>query len=219
MRQVLLVAGDAEVEVDLVVVGLDVGVGDRPVFAEAIVGLALEVVVGEPQRQAPPDIGLAAEQARAHPGVLGAGIRMLLLVDQDVLDVVRAAPAAHIREHVLERRALSVGRLADVVLVEADRVVFGRGLAAARMVVGPLHRPQFGIDVDLLPRFEQQHLHPLRREHVSGHPARRAGAYDDRIVGDGQVGILLLRGFEANQRHEAPSFLLPRCYRVITCCS
>src|SRR2546427_7172558 len=64
VRQVLLDAGDAEVEVDLVVVRLQVRVGDGPVFAVAVVGLGLEVVVGQAEGQAAPDVGLAP-QARS----------------------------------------------------------------------------------------------------------------------------------------------------------
>jgi len=92
---------------------------------------------------------------------------------------------------VLERGALRVGRLADVVLVEADGVISRRRLAAAGVLVGPLHRSQLGIDVDLLACFEQQHLHPLRSEDVGGHPARGARAHDDRVVGLGEIDLLL----------------------------
>src|SRR2546429_9895346 len=62
VRQVLLDAGDAEVEVDLVVVRLQVRVGDGPVFAVAVVGLGLEVVVGQAEGQAAPDVGLRSEE-------------------------------------------------------------------------------------------------------------------------------------------------------------
>ena len=104
--QALGMAGDPEVEVDLVVVGLEVGVRDRPVFAEAVVALRLEVVVGEAQGEPAPDVRLAAEDARAHPGVLRARVGMLLLVHDDVLRVVGAAPALHVRVHRLPGRVL-----------------------------------------------------------------------------------------------------------------
>jgi hypothetical protein len=151
MRQPFLVPGDAEVGVDAVVVRLDVGVGDRPVLAVAVVRLRLEVVVGEPQREPAPDVRLAAEHARADPGVVGAGVRVLLLVDENVLHVIRATPSADVRPDVLVRAVLrGVGWLADVVLVERERMPPGRRVAAARMVVRPLHRAQLGLDVDLL---------------------------------------------------------------------
>ncbi len=47
MRQILLVPADAEVEIDFVVVGLEIGVGDRPVLTVAVVRLPFEVVIGE----------------------------------------------------------------------------------------------------------------------------------------------------------------------------
>ena len=43
VRDVLLRARDAEQRVDLVVVGRDVGIADRPVLAEPVVALRLEV--------------------------------------------------------------------------------------------------------------------------------------------------------------------------------
>ena len=60
VRQLLLDAGDAEVEVDFVVIGRQVGVGDGPVFTVAVVGLGLEVVVGQAEGQTAPDVGLAS---------------------------------------------------------------------------------------------------------------------------------------------------------------
>ena len=162
MRQVLLVAGDAEVQVHLVVVRLEIGVGDRPVFPIAVVRFALEVVVGEAEREAAPDVRLATQESRAHPGVARTRVRVVFLVHQNVLDVVRSTPAAHVREHVLERRTFCVGGLPHRVFVVADGVIAGRRFSAARMVIGP---------------------HPLRCEDMGSHAARRAGAYDDGIVG------------------------------------
>ena len=202
VRQPFLVAGDAEVGVDAVVVRLDVGVGDRPVLAVAVVRLRLEVVVGEAQREAPPDVRLAAEHARAHPGVVGAGVRVLLLVDEDVLHVVRAAPSADVRPDVLVRAVLrGVGWLADVVLVEREGMPPGRRVAAARMVVRPLHRAQLGFDVDLLACLEEQDLEAVRREHVRGHATRGARPDDDGVVGLGEVDLGGLGGRGENDRH------------------
>src|SRR5438132_1417696 len=56
MRQVLLHAHDAEIQIHLVVVRGDVAIADRPIFAETVATLGLEVVVGEAQRQPSPDI-------------------------------------------------------------------------------------------------------------------------------------------------------------------
>ena len=201
MRQVLLVAGNAEIEVDLVVVGLEVGVGNRPVFPIAVVRLALEVVVGKAEREAAPDVRFTTQESCAYPGVARARVRMVFLVHQNILDVVRSTPAPDVGEHVLERRPFGVGRLPHRVLVEADCVIAGRRFTAPRVIVRPLHRPQFLLDRDFLPRFKQQHLHPLRCEDMSGHAARRAGAHDDGIVGLREVDILFRGSSEANQSH------------------
>src|SRR5215204_3786464 len=85
MRQPFLVARDPEIAIDAVVVRLDVRVRDRPVLAVAVVRLGLEVVVREAQREPAPDVGLSAEQAGADPRVVGPRVRVLLLVDEDVL--------------------------------------------------------------------------------------------------------------------------------------
>jgi len=117
VRQVLLDAGDAEVAVDLVVIGLDVRVGNGPVLAVAIVGLGLEVVIGQAERQPPPDVGLASQAAGPYPGVIAAGVGVVLFVDQDVLDVIRPRPSSDVGVDVLERAAFGVRRRLDRVLV------------------------------------------------------------------------------------------------------
>src|SRR6266566_2013243 len=98
MRQVLLVAGNAEIEVDLVVVGLEVGVGNRPVFPIAVVRLGLEVVVGKAEREAAPDVRFTTQESCAYPGVARARVRMVFLVHQNILDVVRSTPAPDVGE-------------------------------------------------------------------------------------------------------------------------
>ncbi len=84
MRQIFLHAGDAEVQIDLVVVGCDVAVADGPIFAVAVAALGLEVVVGKAESEASPDIGFAAEAAGADPRVVGAGEGIVALVDHDI---------------------------------------------------------------------------------------------------------------------------------------
>ena len=67
LRQVFLHARDTEVQIDLVVVGRDVAVTDRPVFAVAIVTLGFEIIIREAKREASPDICLApGQRARTH---------------------------------------------------------------------------------------------------------------------------------------------------------
>src|SRR5207245_2468487 len=99
MRQVFLDAGDAEIKIHLVVIRSDVLVGDGPVLTVAVVRFGLEVVVGQAERQPAPDVGLAPEAASPDPGVVGSGVGVILLVDQDILDVVRSRPSAAVRIH------------------------------------------------------------------------------------------------------------------------
>src|SRR6059036_2295173 len=190
-----------KVEVDLVVIGRQVRVGDGPILAVAVMGFGLEVVVGQAEGQAAPDVGLAPQAADPHPGVTGAGVGVLFLVHQDVLDVVRAPPSADVRVHVLESRALGVGRLADRVLVEGEVVRSRWGVAAARVIVRPLHRAQLLLDGQLLPGLEHEHLQAVGGEHVRGHPTRRAGAHDHRIVCLREVDVLLDRRGDLDERH------------------
>ena len=157
-------------------------------------GLGLEVVVGEPQGEPAPDGGLAAEQPRAHPRVLRARVGVVLLVDHDVLAVVGPAPALDVRIDVLVRRVLRVRRLPHRVLVEGDRVPVAGHLAPARVVVGPLHRLQLGLHVELAARFQQQDVQAVRREDVRGHAAGGTGADDDGVVDGGEIGLFRGRG-------------------------
>ena len=92
--KIFLHAGDAEVQVHLVVIGSEVAVADGPVFTVTVAALGLEIVIGEPERQASPDICLAAQAARPHPRVVGAGEGIFALIDHDVLHVVGVADVA-----------------------------------------------------------------------------------------------------------------------------
>ena len=94
-------AGDAEIQIDLVVVGSDIGVGNRPVHAVAVAAGGFKIVVGQTQRQPSPDISFAAQAARAHPGVLRSCVGMILFVDDDVFCVISAAPAADVGVNML----------------------------------------------------------------------------------------------------------------------
>jgi hypothetical protein len=100
VRKILLVAGNAQVQIHLVVIRRDVRIGDRPILAVAVVRFGLEIVVGKPQRQATPNVGLASHAARAHPGVFGACVGMVLLVHYDVLAVIRRVPSLDVALHV-----------------------------------------------------------------------------------------------------------------------
>ena len=187
MRQILLVAGDAEVAVDAVVIRLDVLVGDRPILAIAVMRLRLEVVVGQTQCETSPDVRLAAERACTHPRVRGAGVGMFLFVYENVLDVVGSSPPSDVRVHVLVRAVGRVRSRTNRILVHGQRMPSRRRVASAGMVVRPLHRAQLLLDGQLLPCLEQEHFHALRRQHVRRHAAGRAGADDDGVVRRGEV--------------------------------
>ena len=105
-----------------IVVGRQVRVGDGPVLPIAVVGLGLEVQVRQPEGQPAPDVGLPAQAAGSYPGLAGAGVGVVVLVDQDVLDVIRARPSAHVGIQVPERGGLAVRGASDGVFVEGKGV-------------------------------------------------------------------------------------------------
>ena len=187
-RQVLRHAGDAEIAVDLVVIGSDVGVGDRPIDAVAVAACRLEVVVGETEGKPAPHIGLAAEDAGAHPGEVGPGIWVLLLVDEELLGVVRSlTELLPVHDVGVAAERLRVGRLEPLVVQLVEHVGVGRELAAARMIVRPLQRAHLRLEVDLPAGLQQQHVEAVGCERVRRHAAGRARAYDQHVVGLGQA--------------------------------
>src|SRR6187549_2397657 len=100
--------------------------------------LCLEVVIRQAQGEAAPDVRLATQAPRTHPRVVGAGIGMVLLVDNDVLAVVGAAPPLHVGVDLGVGRVLrSVRRLTYRVLVHRERVMARWHLAAAGVIVRP----------------------------------------------------------------------------------
>src|SRR5262245_8151604 len=60
LRQSLFRAHYADQLIDAVVVGLYVGVGDRPVIAVSVVPGGFEIVIAQPQRDAAPDQSASA---------------------------------------------------------------------------------------------------------------------------------------------------------------
>ena len=64
---VLFRSEDSDVGLDLVVVGRDVVVADRPIVAHAVVGANFEIYRRHAQRDASPVIGAAADDARTEP--------------------------------------------------------------------------------------------------------------------------------------------------------
>ena len=100
---------DADVLLDEVVVGRDVGVGDRPVDADAVVRRGLEVDVAQAEAGASPDVRAAADDARADPEELRIGLVDVRLVD--VVDVPVGIPLADGVRPRLTGRSRSSGRL------------------------------------------------------------------------------------------------------------
>src|SRR5467141_91902 len=178
-------AGDAEIEIDLVVVGSDVAVADGPIFAVAVAALGLEVVIGEAEGQASPNIGFSAETASADPGVVGAGEGIFAFVDHNIFYVVCVADVAAQMLGFFE--ASGIGRIADGVFIEGEGVLVQRERSAIRIVVRPLHGAQFLLDREFFSSFEEEDLQAVAGEDVRGHAARSAGSDDDRVVSLGQV--------------------------------
>ena len=187
MRQVLLHAHDAEIQIHLVVVRGDVAIADRPIFAETVATLGLEVVVGEAQRQPSPDICFSAQTSRAHPRVVRARERILALVNNNIFDVIAVPDVAAKVPGLL--KACAVGRIANGVFVEGQRMRLRREVSAVSIVVRPLHRAQFLFDGQLFPGLQQQHLQAVRGEDVCGHAAGRARADNYRIVSFAEIRL------------------------------
>ncbi len=182
VRNVLLRARDAEQRVHLVVVGRDVGIADRPVLAEPVVALRLQIQLREAQRHAAPEIGLAAEHAGADPRVRRAGDRVLLLVG----DPVAREVIARVGHHLLV--LLHLGRepvrpVEGAVLGRRERELVHRQPMAPHVLVRPLHRLVLLLRVEHAPGLEQEHLDARHRQLERGHAAGSAGADDDGVVG------------------------------------
>ena len=99
VRQLWLSLGltaDADVLLDPVVVGDQVGVGEGPVVAVSVVAGRLQVQVAEPIALAPPDHAPASDDAEPLPGerlVLRRSVRILQIVDEPVVVVLGAGVA------------------------------------------------------------------------------------------------------------------------------
>ena len=94
LRMPSAVPGHADEPLSLVVVRREILVADRPVEAEAVGGLRLEVVVGHAQRDAAVVVGAPAENARSEPREVAAGRHRVRLALQLVAAVGRAVGEA-----------------------------------------------------------------------------------------------------------------------------
>src|SRR6185437_4189435 len=66
-------AEDSNELIDLVVIRLQILIGDRPVVAKTVERLALKIVRAEPQGDPPPMVRASAEHARSEPVELVSG--------------------------------------------------------------------------------------------------------------------------------------------------
>src|SRR5215472_9292202 len=87
-------AGDANVSLHEIVIGLNVFVRERPVLAVAIARSSLKVPIAKAQAYAAPDVGAAARDAQtAHPKerlISGCGVRLFEVVDEPIVVVLAA---------------------------------------------------------------------------------------------------------------------------------
>ena len=178
LRQPVARAADAGEALDVLVPGRDVRVADRPVDAEAVLGVGLEVEVAPAVRLAAPEQRTAADVVAAHPvEALHLGVRVLLVVD----------------EPMGRRRMRGVAGPALLLLLRA--VLAGQPVAAGelpalqhrRRIVGMLHvaaaleheRPQA-----LLGQFLRGPAAADPRPHHDGVVGvrSRSGALDEHVV-------------------------------------
>src|SRR5439155_1426374 len=158
VREALLAAEDPDEPVDLVVVRCDVVVGDRPVVAEAVPTLALEVVRPEAQCNAAPVVGAATDHAGPPPGEVGARRARVRLAGD--------FPSADAGVELAERSLL-------------------RGSPAARRLVRPRQHCRV---LRIVPRrtgFEHHHLRAGLGESVGGHSPAGPRADDTHVVYSG----------------------------------
>src|SRR5262249_38749148 len=101
---------DPDERVELVVIGLDVVVGDRPVVAAPVEGLVLKVVRPESQRDPSPVIRPAAEPPGAKPSPRATADAVRLAVDVPAADAaVERAERLLVAAPPARRRAVVPG--------------------------------------------------------------------------------------------------------------
>src|SRR5882724_8743376 len=185
MRKVLPHATYTQIQVHLVIVWSDVGVTNRPIVAVAISAFCFEVIVGQSERQPPPNIGLTAQASRTDPGVVGSCDGILALIHHDVLHVVAVANVAVQMLVVFESG--TIRRIADGVFIQTERMRVWWKSPAILIVVRPFHGAHFLLDVQFFPGFEEQDLEPVAGKNMRCHSARCTGSDHDCIVGFTQI--------------------------------
>ena len=96
LRESCACAADTDERLDAIVIGLKVGVTERPIHAVAISGSSLELVVRHPIGSARPMQAAAAQAARPPPLVGSAGrgrVRVLFVIDHDAVVAFTSAIA------------------------------------------------------------------------------------------------------------------------------
>ncbi len=159
-------ARDANVFFDEIVVGLDIFVAERPVFAVTVVRGGFEIPIAEAQAYAAPNIGAAAGHPQAtHPveGLVGgSGVRLFEVVDEPVV-VVFAADL---------KFGLDGTRLADDFFGEVAVFEFERWLVFGEILVGLWTAS-----------FEQRDLQAGFSKALAGPASGSAGTDHEDIVG------------------------------------
>ena len=145
---------------DLVVIRREILVAHRPVEAEAVTRMRLEIVGAVAQRNAAPVIRAPPEHARAPPDELARRI-----VGRAGIGLTRNLPAA-----------------VDGCIPKAEGLLGCARTTQRRVGVGLEHRGFSGRLV-IAARFEHQHLGAVHGERVRGLPAGRTGAHDDHVIG------------------------------------
>ena len=163
-RDVLRLAGDADVVLDQLVVGDQILVAERPVLAVPVERLALQVLLAEPIALPAPDVGASADHAGAAlPAewlVVRIGVRLLEVVGEPLVVPLAARVAVAL---LRTRPPHQVARLVAVLEVVCGNVL-GEVLVALRLA-----------------RFEQGHLDAGFRESLGRPATRGARSHHDHI--------------------------------------
>ena len=155
VRQVVVVAEDANQLVDAIVIWCEVRIADWPIVAQPITALRLEIVGPEAERDTSPMVGAAADHSRAPPPELGA----LRLGERLALEL----PAADTRIKFAERP-------------------ISRRCATTRRLVRHLEHHRIPGIVPWTAGFEEKHVRASPCECVGGHAASGARPHDTNVV-------------------------------------
>ena len=183
--QTFVAAEHADQPLYFVVIGCEIFVIKRPVNTQSVAAARLEIILAHAERKTSPVIRAATQHARTPPheilpraDIRGAGLHPRVGAGPFCyVRLTRHAPTAANRRIKKSKRFIRRGRTAQrCVMIRAEHRCFGNRIVAPT-------------------RFEHQHLHAGRREHIGGLPAGRARADDDNII----IGLRFGAG---NERHD-----------------